>query len=73
MFQVDPVESTDWVKFRLSPIIEAYGYNTDGTSTKLAIVLLLAYCLVSVIQRIYAGISKISSTCRAGPCDEFDS
>lgn len=63
VFQVDPEESKNWVKFRVSTTVEGYAYNTHGPITKLAIGVLLAYCLVAVIHIIYAGISGISSTC----------
>ena len=62
-FQVDPTEAKDWVKFRVSSTVEGYSYNTHGNTSKLAIGLLLAHCLVAIAQIIYAGISGISSTC----------
>ena len=63
VFQVDPGESKDWIKFRVSTTINGYAYNTHGTTTKLAIGLLLTYCIVAVAHIIYAGTSGISSTC----------
>ncbi len=63
VFDVDPVESKDWVKFRVSSAVEGYAYNTRGATPKVAICLLLVYCLVALIHIIYAGISGISSTC----------
>lgn len=63
VFQVDPEESKNGVKFRVSTTVEGYAYNTHGPITKLAIGVLLAYCLVAVTHIIYAGISGISSTC----------
>ena len=63
VFQVDPEESKNWVKFRVSTTVEGYAYNTHGRITKLAIGVLVAYCLVAITHIIYAGISGISSTC----------
>ena len=63
VFQVDPVESKNWVKLRVSTTVNGYAYNTHNNITKLAIGLLLAYCLVALIHIFYAGISGISSTC----------
>ena len=63
VFQVDPGESKDWVKFRVSSTVQGYAYNTEGTTIRLAIGLLLLYCLAAVAHIIYAGISGISSTC----------
>ena len=59
VFQVDSQESKDWIKFRVSSKIKGYAYNTQGTPTKFAIGLLLAYCLVVIAHIIYAGISGI--------------
>ena len=64
VFQVNPAESNkDWLRFRVSSFINGYSYNIHGTSTKLAVCLLLIYCLLAIIHIIYAGISGISSTC----------
>ncbi len=63
VFDVDPVESKDWVKFRVSSTVEGYAYNTHGATPKIAICLLLIYCLFALLHIIYAGISGISSTC----------
>ena len=63
VFQVDPGESKDWVKFRVSTTVNGYAYNAHGTVIRLAISLLLIYCLVAIAHIIYAGISGISSTC----------
>ena len=62
VFQVNPVDSEDWIKFRVSTTIEGYSYNTQGTTPRLAIGVLLAYCLVAIAHILYAGISGISST-----------
>ena len=62
-FQVDPAESKDWVKFRVSTTVNGYAYNTHGATPKIAICLLLIYCLLVIIHMIYACVSGISSTC----------
>ena len=63
VFQVDSVESKDWVKFRVSSAVIGYAYNTHGPTPKVAISVLLIYCLGALIHIVYAGISGISSTC----------
>ena len=63
VFQVDPAESQDWVKFRVSSTVEGYSYNTHGATPKVAICLLLIYCVVVIIHITYASVSGISSTC----------
>ena len=63
IFQVDPEEAKDWVKFRVSSTVEGYAYSTHGPTPKVAISFLLAYCFAAVAHILYAGISGISSTC----------
>ena len=62
-FLVDPIESEDWVKFRVYTTIEGYAYNIKGAAPKVAICFLLAYCLMALAHILYAGITGISSTC----------
>ena len=63
VFQVDPAETKGWLKFRVSSTVEGYAYNTHEPTSKVAISILLAYCVVAVAHIFYAGISGISSTC----------
>ena len=63
IFIVDPVESKDWVKFRVYSTNEGFAYNTRGAIPKVAICVLLAYCIFALAHVVYAGISGISSTC----------
>lgn len=62
MFSVDPTESEDWVKLRVFSMVEGYAYNTTDTAPKIAIWILLTYCLFVILHIIYADISGISST-----------
>ena len=62
-FIVDPVESKDWVKFRVYSTFEGFAYNTRGVPPKVAISFLLAYCVFALAHILYAGITGISSTC----------
>ena len=63
VFIVDPIESKDWVKFRVYSTIEGFAYTTRGATPKAAICVLLAYCIFALAHVVYAGISGISSTC----------
>ena len=63
MFIVDPVESKEWVKLRVYSTIEGFAYNTRGATPKVAICVLLAYCIFALAHVLYAGISGISATC----------
>lgn len=62
-FIVDPIESKDWVKLRVYTTFEGFAYNTSGATPKIAICLLLAYCVFAISHTLYAGITGISSTC----------
>ena len=63
VFEVDPVESKDWIKLRVQTNFEGYSYNTRGSTPKIAIGFLLAYCMVVLVHVLYAGVSGMSSTC----------
>ena len=63
VFQVDPAQPKDWVKFRVSSTVQGYAYNTHESTSKVAISFLLAYCVVAIAHILYSGISVISSTC----------
>lgn len=63
MFEVDPSDSKDWVKFHVSSVFQGYAYNTRGVIPKIAICVLLLYCAFAIGHILYAGISGISSTC----------
>ena len=63
MFEVDPSDSKDWIKFHVSSVFQGYAYSARGTIPKLAICLLSIYCAFAIAHILYAGISGISSTC----------
>ena len=63
VFVVDPVESKDWVRLRVYSTFEGFAYNTRGAIPKVAIGVLLTYCIFALAHVLYAGISGISSTC----------
>ena len=63
IFEVDPVESKDWIKLRVQTTFEGYSYNTRGSTPKIAIEFLLAYCLVALLYVLYAAYSGMLSIC----------
>ena len=63
MFEVDPSDSKEWVKFHVDSVFQGYAYSARGTIPKLAICLLMIYCAFAIAHTLYAGISGISSTC----------
>lgn len=62
-FIVDPVDSEDWVKFRVYSTLEGFAYNTRGATPKVAICFFFVYCVLALAHVLYAGITGISSTC----------
>ena len=63
IYEVDPSDSKDWVKFHVSSVFQGYAYSARGAIPKLAICLLMIYCAFAIAHILYAGISGISSTC----------
>ena len=63
IFEVDPSDSKDWVKFHVESVFEGYAYSPRGAIAKLAICVLSIYCAFAIAHILYAGISGISSTC----------
>ena len=63
MFKVDADDSKHWLKFRVSSTFQGYAYNTRNAIPKLAICLLMLYCVFAIAHIFYAGISGMSSTC----------
>ena len=47
-FIVDPVKSKNWVKVRVCSTIDGFAYNTAGATRKIAISILLTYCLFTL-------------------------
>ena len=63
IFEVDPGESEDWVKLRVFSSVEGYAYNATGFTPKLAIFILLTYCLFAILHTVYIVFSGFSSSC----------
>ena len=57
VFTVDPVESKDWVKLHVNSTLQGYAYNTENTSSRVAIAILTMYCVVAIAHLLYSGIS----------------
>lgn len=57
VFVVNPDESKDWVKLRVDSYLEGYAYNTINVSSRIAIGILMAYCLLATGHVFYAGIT----------------
>ncbi|KAL8993812.1 MAG: hypothetical protein Q9169_006068 [Polycauliona sp. 2 TL-2023] len=63
IFHVDPLESKDWVSFQVESSVEGYAYNTLTSPPKIAIAIMMIYCILVLGHTLYSGITGISSNC----------
>lgn len=63
VFEVDPIESRNWTSFRVESSLEGYAYNTLTSPPKIAIAIMMVYCVLVLGHTIYSGITGISSNC----------
>ncbi|KAL8679289.1 MAG: hypothetical protein Q9186_004433 [Xanthomendoza sp. 1 TL-2023] len=61
VFEVDPEKSQNWVTFRVDSSLEGFAYNTITQSPRIAIAIMMLYCLLVVGHILYTGITGISS------------
>ena len=57
MFEVDPTQSKDWLKFHVNSTLEGYAYNTETVAPRVAIGILTLYCMNALAHLFYSGIS----------------
>ena len=57
MFDVDPIQGKDWLKFHVKSTLEGYAYNTETVAPRVAIGILTLYCIIAVAHLFYSGIS----------------
>lgn len=60
VFVVNPDESKDWVKLRVDSYLEGYSYNTINVSSRIAIGILMVYCILATAHVLYSGITGTS-------------
>ena len=60
VFEVDPVQSKDWVKLHVNSTLQGYAYNTQTVPPRFAIAVLTIYCIIALTHWSYTGISGIS-------------
>lgn len=63
VFEVDPIKSKNWTSFRVESSLEGYAYNTLTAPPKIALAIMMVYCLLVLGHTIYSGITGISSNC----------
>ena len=57
MFEVDPTQSKDWLKFQVNSTLEGYAYNTETVAPRVAIGVMTLYCMIALAHLFYSGIS----------------
>lgn len=55
MFTVDPHESQNWATFRVDSTLQGYGYNAYTVPPRIAIAVMVLYCLLVVGHTVYSG------------------
>ncbi|KAL9578333.1 MAG: hypothetical protein Q9203_007135 [Teloschistes exilis] len=63
VFTVDPRECQDWTTFLVDSTFQGYGYNAYTVPPRIAIAVMVLYCLFVVGHTIYSGTTGISSNC----------
>ncbi|KAG6994206.1 hypothetical protein G7Y79_00046g082570 [Physcia stellaris] len=62
VFQVNSSEAKNWTKLQMTSTLQGNAYNTAGSPAKIAICIIVIYCVVAFSHMFYAGIFGISST-----------
>lgn len=57
VFTVNDSEAKNWTKLYMESRLQGHAYNTIGTSPKVAIAILTAYCVFAICHVFYAGYS----------------
>ena len=57
VFKVDPKDANRWVKFHVDSKLKGYAYNTQTVSPRLAIAVMIAYCVIALAHLLYSGIT----------------
>lgn len=57
VFEVDPTQSKDWLKFHVNSTLEGYAYNTETVAPRVAIGILTLYCIIALAHLFYSAIS----------------
>ena len=52
MFEVDPTESKDWLKFHVNSTLQRYAYNTETVAPRVAISILTLYCIIALAHLV---------------------
>ena len=61
-FLIGTEEDAEWLRLRVHSYVNGYSYNFDGFLVKIALGVLLSYCLIATAFVIYTCIKGISSS-----------
>lgn len=54
-----PDHNKEWIKLHVSSSIEGYAYNTQTVAPRIAIAVLMTYCILALAHVFYSGITGI--------------
>ena len=57
VFKVDLEDANRWLKFHVDSKLKGYAYNTQTVSPRLAIAVMIAYCVIALAHLLYSGIT----------------
>ena len=57
VFNIDSIQTKNWVTFRVDSRLKGYAYNTSGVSPRIAIAFLTAYCILALAHVAYYGLT----------------
>ena len=57
VFTVDPEDAKNWVKFHVDSKLQGYAYNTQTVPPRLAIAVMIAYCIIALSHLLYSSIT----------------
>ena len=57
IFDVDPIQSKNWVTLRVDSTLKGYAYNTKGVYPRIAIAFLTIYCVLAIAHILYCGLT----------------
>ena len=57
VFTVDPEDAKKWVKFHVDSKLQGYAYNTQTVPPRLAIAVMIIYCVMALSHLLYSAIT----------------
>ena len=57
MFNVNSTEKQNWVKLDVDSSLQGYSYNMQTVPPRIAVAILLIYCIIAVAHLLYTRIN----------------